>query len=226
MIELHVSDVDGMAWASIDDGQLNDSVWLDRSWDGGSTWDGLLGKATIPSDLDRYPNPDVQHLRPLATTVAAWSAPAATRTASSAPTGCTWPSAPRAATAPTPPPRSGDTKPVPDTTLDGRDIALHVDSGGMAWATITGGATGDEVWLDRSWDAGASWPDGSSDGRVSVPSGATGTSTVEINTDDTARAAVRRRGARLRPGRRPARTAAAPRGRAPTRARRAPPPTR
>jgi hypothetical protein len=38
--------------------------------------------------------------------------------------------------------------------------------------------------MDRSWDAGASWPDGSSEGRVSVPSGATGTSTAEINIDD------------------------------------------
>ena len=48
VIELHVSDPDGMAWASIDNGVLNDSVWIDRSWDGGGTWDGLLGKAWIP----------------------------------------------------------------------------------------------------------------------------------------------------------------------------------
>src|SRR5690349_24917840 len=48
-IVLHVSDVDAMAWGSIDAGVTNDSVWLDRSWDGGSTWDGLLGKAWIPS---------------------------------------------------------------------------------------------------------------------------------------------------------------------------------
>ena len=49
LLELHVDDTDGMAWASIDNGQLNDSVWIDRSWDGGATWDGLLGKAAIPS---------------------------------------------------------------------------------------------------------------------------------------------------------------------------------
>jgi Glycosyl hydrolase family 76 len=49
VIELHVDDVLGMAWGSIDTGQLNDSSWLDRSWDGGSTWDGLLGQAWIPS---------------------------------------------------------------------------------------------------------------------------------------------------------------------------------
>ena len=49
LIELHVDDADGMAWASIDSGQTGDSVWLDRSWDGGTTWDGLLGQAAIPS---------------------------------------------------------------------------------------------------------------------------------------------------------------------------------
>ena len=38
--------------------------------------------------------------------------------------------------------------------------------------------------MDRSWDGGVSWPDGSSKGRVSVPAGGTGTRTVEINTDD------------------------------------------
>jgi hypothetical protein len=37
---LHVSDVDGMVWGSIDDGLTGDSVWLDRSWDGGRTWEG------------------------------------------------------------------------------------------------------------------------------------------------------------------------------------------
>jgi hypothetical protein len=79
---------------------------------------------------------------------------------------------------------SGDAQPVAPTALAGRTISLHTDSSGMAWATISGGAAGDEVWMDRSWDQGTDWPDGSSEGRVSVPSGASGTSTVEINTDD------------------------------------------
>ncbi|MFE1292752.1 hypothetical protein [Streptomyces sp. NPDC058751] len=47
-LELHVSDADDMAWASIDGGVTGDSVWLDRSWDGGATWEGLLGKASVP----------------------------------------------------------------------------------------------------------------------------------------------------------------------------------
>jgi hypothetical protein len=48
-VVLHVSDKDAMAWGSIDGGTTNDAVWLDRGWDGGATWDGLLGKASIPS---------------------------------------------------------------------------------------------------------------------------------------------------------------------------------
>src|SRR2546423_548507 len=51
--------------------------------------------------------------------------------------------------------------------LNGRRLALHVsDAAGMAWGTITGGRAGDEVWLDRSFDGGASWPGGSSLGRT------------------------------------------------------------
>src|SRR2546421_536330 len=49
LLRLHVSDPDAMAWASVDSGQAGDQVWLDRSWDGGASWDGLLGIASIPS---------------------------------------------------------------------------------------------------------------------------------------------------------------------------------
>lgn len=47
-LRLHVSDPDSMAWASVDDGLSGDSVWLDRSWDAGVTWEPLLGRASIP----------------------------------------------------------------------------------------------------------------------------------------------------------------------------------
>ncbi|MGI3204099.1 hypothetical protein ACRJ4W_50075 [Streptomyces sp. GLT-R25] len=48
IVRLHVSDPDNMAWASIDNGTTGESVWLDRSWDRGATWEGVLGKASIP----------------------------------------------------------------------------------------------------------------------------------------------------------------------------------
>ncbi len=183
VIELHVSDPDGMAWASIDNGVLNDSVWIDRSWDGGTTWDGLLGKAWIPGAwtgtrtlmYNMYDPSD--HRRAVVRACGDAQGVVCTNWAhlSVCAARCDGTS---------PSTASGDHRPVPDTTLDGRDIALHIDDSGMAWATISNGAPGDEIWMDRSWDGGDSWPDGSSRGRVSVPAGATGTGTVEINVDD------------------------------------------
>ncbi|MET9223760.1 glycoside hydrolase family 76 protein [Streptomyces sp. NPDC003300] len=182
-VSLHVSDADGMAWASIDAGQLDDSVWLDRSWDGGTTWDGLLGRASIPSTWTgtrtlMYNLYDPTHHRRAVlracgdaqgvgcTGWARLSVCAARCDGADVSTG------------------TGDTRPVADATLSGRTIALHMDNSGMAWGTVSGGAAGDEIWLDRSWDGGASWPDGSSKGRTSVPSGASGTRTAEFNTSD------------------------------------------
>jgi len=51
-ITAHVSDPDNMGWASIDNGNPGDEVWLDRSFDGGQTWtpDGSkLGDTFIPT---------------------------------------------------------------------------------------------------------------------------------------------------------------------------------
>ena len=164
---LHVSDVDGMAWGSIDNGLSGDSVWLDRSWDGGRTWDGLLGKASVPASWTgtrtlMYNIGDPRnHRRGLIR--ACGDASAVTCTDWVYPTvcdvRCDRTDAGQA---------NGDAQPVPPTTLSGRVIRLHVDQNAMAWATTEAGAAGDEVWLDRSWDAGATWPDGSSLGRVTA----------------------------------------------------------
>ncbi|MEW1866105.1 glycoside hydrolase family 76 protein [Streptomyces sp. NBC_00669] len=181
VVRLHVDDTDGMAWASIDGGQTGDSVWLDRSWDGGATWDGLLGEASIPSTWTGTRTLMYNLYDPTGHRRAVLRA-----CGDAQGVGCTsWAhldvcaaACDGAGSAP------GDTQPVPATTLSGRTIALHMDSSGMAWGTISGGTAGDEIWLDRSWDQGASWPDGSSKGRTSTPSGATGTATARFNTSD------------------------------------------
>jgi len=177
-VELHVSDADDMAWASIDGGATGDSVWLDRSWDGGTSWEGLLGKASIPSTWTgtrtlMYNITDPRdHRRGL---VRACGDAAAV--------GCTnwvYPTVCDTLCDGTDPARAaGDDQPVQSTTLYGRTIRLHVDQqNAMAWASIDSGGAGDEIWLDRSWDGGSTWPDGSSRGRTSTPSGATGTRTA------------------------------------------------
>ncbi|TDO47693.1 glycosyl hydrolase family 76 [Kribbella sp. VKM Ac-2571] len=50
-ITLHFDDDDAMGWASIENGNPGDEVWLDRSMDGGRTWSGgsRLGNTAIPS---------------------------------------------------------------------------------------------------------------------------------------------------------------------------------
>ncbi|MEV8373464.1 glycoside hydrolase family 76 protein [Kribbella sp. NPDC056861] len=180
-IVLHVSDKDAMGWASIDNGSTGNAVWLDRSWDGGATWDGLLGKATIPSSWTgtrtlMYNQADpAGHRRGLIRACGDASGVVCTDWAhvKVCDAACDGSASP-----------VGDSQPVPSTTLANRRIALHVDNRGMAWATIDTGRAGDEIWLDRSWNEGASWPGGSSLGRLSVPSGATSTKTALFATKD------------------------------------------
>jgi predicted alpha-1,6-mannanase (GH76 family) len=181
-IVLHVSDVDAMAWGSIDAGATNDSVWLDRSWDGGSTWDGLLGKAWIPSTwtgtrtLMYNLSDPANHRRGLVRACGDAQGVACTD----------WVHLPLcvAHCDTSTGGAAGDSEPVPAATLNGRRISLHVDSEGMAWGALGSGRAGDEVWLDRTWNEGASWPDGSSLGRLSVGAGATSTQTTKFNTVD------------------------------------------
>ena len=183
-IVLHVSDVDGMAWGSIDDGTAGNAVWLDRSWDGGPSWDGLLGKADIPGSwtgtrtLMYNLSDPAHHKRGMIRACGDASGVACTawvhsRICESGVCDGTDASA-----------AQSDTQPVPETSISGRRIALHIDNRGLAWATIGNGAAGDEIWLDRSWDEGASWPGGSSLGRVSTPVGSTSTRTTMFHTRD------------------------------------------
>jgi hypothetical protein len=182
-ISLHLSDADAMAWASIDNGTTGDSVWIDRTWDGGTTWDGLLGQASIPSTwtgtrtlMYNLADPS-NHRRGMVRACGNATGVQCTDWVhlQACDVVCDGTNASTAV---------GDVQPVAPTTLSGRTIALHTDSRGMAWATIAGGAAGDEVWLDRSWDEGATWAGGSSLGRVSTPSGASGTRTVMFASRD------------------------------------------
>lgn len=55
-IVLHISDADGAGWASIDNGNPGDEVWLNRSFDGGASWgdnllsNGKLGDTKTPAN--------------------------------------------------------------------------------------------------------------------------------------------------------------------------------
>ena len=180
-ISLHLSDADAMAWGSIDNGTAGDSVWLDRTWNDGTNWDGLLGTASIPGGWTgtrtlMYNLADPAH-----------HARGMVRACGNAGgVQCTdWVKLQACdATCDGSSGETGDAQPVGAASLSGRTIALHYDTRGMGWATISGGAAGDEVWLDRSWDSGASWPGGSSLGRTATPSGATATRTKSFASRD------------------------------------------
>lgn len=48
-VSLHVSDEDNVGFASISNGDAGDEVWMDRSFNGGQTWEGRVGNTAIPS---------------------------------------------------------------------------------------------------------------------------------------------------------------------------------
>ncbi|MCT2591724.1 glycoside hydrolase family 76 protein [Streptomyces sp. N2-109] len=77
-----------------------------------------------------------------------------------------------------------------DATVHSRVIKLHFsDRDGMGWASIDNGSPGDEVWLDRSFDAGESTSD-SRLGVTTTPSGSRGWRTQMYNVDDPANSRV------------------------------------
>jgi predicted alpha-1,6-mannanase (GH76 family) len=72
-----------------------------------------------------------------------------------------------------------------EAEIFGRVIQLVVsDLVNVAFANISNGNPGDEVWLDRSFDGGLSWSDDSKIGYVTIPGGLRTVSTPMFNVDD------------------------------------------
>jgi predicted alpha-1,6-mannanase (GH76 family) len=75
--------------------------------------------------------------------------------------------------------------------VSGRTLVLHLSDGdAMGWAAINQVRPGDEVWLDRSFDGGSSWADGSRLGLTAAPGGVGGWRTLMYNNDDWANLGV------------------------------------
>jgi predicted alpha-1,6-mannanase (GH76 family) len=70
-------------------------------------------------------------------------------------------------------------------TVWSRVIELHISDGDdMAWGSIDNGSPTDEVWMDRSFDGGQTWANGSKLGDTTIPSGDTGWRTLMYNIDN------------------------------------------
>ncbi|MFE8011042.1 glycoside hydrolase family 76 protein [Streptomyces sp. NPDC057418] len=76
-------------------------------------------------------------------------------------------------------------------SIHSRTIGLHLsDDDVMGWASIGNGSSGDEVWLDRSFDGGRTWSSGSKLGSTKIPQGAGGWRSQMYNVDDWANAGI------------------------------------
>ncbi|WP_344658610.1 glycoside hydrolase family 76 protein [Catenulispora subtropica] len=183
-IVLHVSGADDMAWGSIDDGQAGDEVWMDRSYDGGATWgsDAKIGDTSIPAGrtgwrtmMDNFDDAATGRHGVLRACGKAGDRPEIACTpwlTASSPALDRYPDGRDPALA------SAD-RSAASASQWSRSILLHVsDPDDMAWASIGNGQPGDEVWLDRSFDDGATWGSGSKLGDTTVPAGQTGWRTM------------------------------------------------
>ncbi|MBB1159228.1 hypothetical protein [Amycolatopsis dendrobii] len=71
------------------------------------------------------------------------------------------------------------------TALDDRVLQVHfADGDPMGWAVVDRSRPGDQVWLDRSFDGGATWDGGAQLGFTTAPSGVGGWRTQMYNNDD------------------------------------------
>jgi predicted alpha-1,6-mannanase (GH76 family) len=70
-------------------------------------------------------------------------------------------------------------------TIYSRQITLYFDdTDAMGWASITNGSPTDEVWLERSFDGGATWSADGNLGDTTIPTGDTGWRTLMYNVDN------------------------------------------
>lgn len=177
-VQLHASVSDGVAWAVVPAARKGDTTWVERSFDQGATRTQPIAPTTATSAA-RTETPvvnvsdPVDHRRGVVR--------ACVRTAQGA-TACTdW--AYRAACD-----RVCDGVPHGTATdqrlgsagLAGRRVTLHADEHSAGWAGVTGAAPGDAVWLERSWNEGASVAGGTDLGRTTVSSGASSAETTAV----------------------------------------------
>lgn len=158
-LQLHASLQDDVGWGAVRSARVGDRLWVERSFDGGATRTqplapvtattaGALATGTVNlSDPGNHRRAVVRSClqTPAGTTCTTWAYPRSCDTVcDGAPHGT-----------------ATDQVPVADATAVNRSVRLHFDEHGAGWASISGATTGDRVWLDRSWNEGASIAGGS-----------------------------------------------------------------
>ncbi|KAH8174910.1 glycosyl hydrolase family 76 domain-containing protein [Sarocladium implicatum] len=154
-VSLHVSELDVMAWASVKGAARGDSVWVERSWNPDKSDAEKLGtkgiKNSKTSQTDMYNLADTSgHRRGLVRACTNAGSGSAKCTDWAYEKACELDEACDGGDTPDP---SEGYFPVPGTSLDGRTLELHMNDQGLAWGTIRAAQPGDEVWIQRAWDA-------------------------------------------------------------------------
>ena len=159
-IRLFISDSDNQCFAEISNGNPGDEVWIDRSFDGGSTWEcDKLGLTTIPFGSRKAStllyNIDNSNSRNLGLVRACGKA------------------GDRNEIELTPWVRSTvNFREAGLVQVHCRQVRLFIsDEHDMGFAEISNGCgeSRDEVWIDRSIDGGISWKSGSRLGLSIIP---------------------------------------------------------
>jgi predicted alpha-1,6-mannanase (GH76 family) len=183
-IELHVSFVDGgMAWADLRNGQPGEPVWLDRTFDGGATWEEHLGITSVPEGQTGWRT----QLYWVSDAARAGMVRACAKVNGFDEPGCTaWLPVCHDGTCDGADPAGVTERSVnPNAWVANRKVTLHVAADSRtAWAGIENGVAGDLVWIDRSWAVGEGH-DGPLVG-TAIPAGTTGWRTWRVNFDDPA----------------------------------------
>ncbi|GLZ00968.1 glycoside hydrolase family 76 protein [Actinoplanes sp. NBRC 103695] len=189
-IELHVSFTDGgMAWADLRSGAPGDLVWLDRTFDGGATWEGHLGLTEVPAGGTSWRT----MMYWISDVMRGGMVRACGETGGAGRTACTsWLPVCRDGRCDGADPAGvADKLPNARSWVWGRKVTMHVSADGLAgWASIDNVDTSrrDVVWLDRSWDGGTSWESGL--GATAIPPGRTGWRTLLFHFDNPSQGGV------------------------------------
>jgi predicted alpha-1,6-mannanase (GH76 family) len=170
-VQLHTSLPDGLGWAVSPNAKKGDQLWVERTFDGGTTREQPLapisvtaaGKnLTAAANIADPSNHRRGELRACLSTPNGKSACTSWSYTTSCDTICDGAAHGAAVT-----------HPVADAVSSGASVRLSFNAHSGGFATITGGTAGDRASVQRSWNEGTSTAGGGSLGAVTLRSGAT-----------------------------------------------------
>lgn len=175
-VQLHTSISDDLSWAVVPKAKRGDRVWVERSFDQGATRTQPLAPTTATAAA-RTTTPTVNVTDPVNHRRGVVRGCVQTAQGATACTGWAYTAACDAVCDGAPHGTATDER-IGTAALDGRRVVLHADEHAAGWADVSGAAAGDAVWVERSWNEGASVAGGTDLGRTTVRTGTTTAATT------------------------------------------------